>query len=162
MKAKLPILPLLLAGLTILVSCRGSAGPDRGEVLALDQPAHIFPDYTGVTIPVNIAPLNFTIRDEGDSFMALFEGEQGNPLKVKSRENVLSIPAGRWARLLSANQGSQIMVTVLARTGDPVAMARPRALRTDWSLTSLRYAVPVPRPIPRTSPINIMASRLGL
>ncbi len=117
MKSRLPIFPFLLAGLTLLLGCQGPAGPDSSEVLDLDRQAHIFPDYTGITIPVNIAPLNFEIREEGDSFLVLFEGEQGKPLKIMSGKKVLKIPANRWAGLISANRGSQISVTVLAKTG---------------------------------------------
>jgi len=117
MKARLPILPFLLAGLTLLVSCQGPTSPDRSEVVDLDQKPLIFPDYTSITIPVNMAPLNFEIKEEGESFMVLFEGEQGKTLKIMSRKKVVKIPAGKWASLISANRGSQILVAVLAKTG---------------------------------------------
>lgn len=52
-------LPLLLF-LFSLAACR----PDDKEAKAesKDYPA-IFPDYTGVTVPCNIAPLNFSVPE---------------------------------------------------------------------------------------------------
>jgi len=118
MKARIYILPFLLAGLTILVGCKGPAEPDSSEVSDLNQKPFIFPDYTGIIIPVNIAPLNFEIREEGEDFMATFEGEQGESFSLRARNKAFRIPAGKWASLISANRGSEISVRIFAKAGN--------------------------------------------
>jgi hypothetical protein len=39
------------------------------DVYHIDREPVIEPDYTGVTIPRNIAPMNFIITEEGESFI---------------------------------------------------------------------------------------------
>lgn len=39
--------------------------PDDSEILIAERPFDIYPDYRDVTIPCNIAPLNFMVMDEG-------------------------------------------------------------------------------------------------
>ena len=53
------ILYILIAFL-LLVGCDEKVSDARQEAA---QP-QIYPDYVGVTIPVNIAPLNFSMTDE--------------------------------------------------------------------------------------------------
>jgi len=81
----------------------------------LHRPAAIFPDYTNITIPVNIAPLNFEIKEDGDSFVSLLEGENGTFLKLKSRKNIIRIPSRKWTAFLKENQGSQFTVKVFKK-----------------------------------------------
>jgi len=115
---KHPIPHLLLACTIMLWNCRGPLPPSGGETVALDQKPHIFPDYTDITIPMNIAPLNFEVLEEGEAFVALFEGDQGNTLRLSASNHSFRIPPSRWASLISANQGLQISVRVFAKTGN--------------------------------------------
>jgi len=51
-----------LSSLLLLFSCA-----DRVEnATELNRPAPIYPDYAEVTIPKNIAPLNFLLRDSAE------------------------------------------------------------------------------------------------
>jgi hypothetical protein len=110
------IRPLLFACTIIMYSCGGPAPPSEAEMLALDQKPHIFPDYTGITIPVNIAPLNFEVTEEGEAFQALVEGEHGKSFSLKARKNTFRIPPAKWARLISSNQGSRISIRVFKKS----------------------------------------------
>ena len=38
----------------------------------------IYPDYTNIVIPENIAPLNFMVRNSGDEFVVAMEGAKGS------------------------------------------------------------------------------------
>ena len=110
--------PILLACLITLCSCEGPAPPSDEEIIVLDQIPQIFPDYTDITIPPNIAPLNFEVLEEGEAFYALFEGPQGKAIKLRAKLNTFRIPPDRWSQLLSANQGSQISVRVFKKTNN--------------------------------------------
>jgi hypothetical protein len=55
----------LLISLGCFISC--NSRPDDAFILSQTTP-HIEPRYSGITIPPNIAPLNFIIGEEGKSF----------------------------------------------------------------------------------------------
>ena len=67
----------------------------------VDAMPPIFPDYVGVTVPVNIAPLNFMIDLE-----AVFMRDGAELLAVKSRKGVVDIPIAKWREMLQANAGA--------------------------------------------------------
>ena len=56
---------IILAALLSLVSCAGK--PTNANPLADEAP--IFPDYKEVTVPENIAPLNFSFLGEGKAVL---------------------------------------------------------------------------------------------
>ena len=70
----------------------------------------IFPDYAGVTVPANIAPLNFRLDCEADAaVLTLTAG--GVEVKVKGPE--FDIPLRKWRGLTAA--GCDIKAVVCAR-----------------------------------------------
>jgi Tol biopolymer transport system component len=88
-----------------------------GEINRVNSMPHIFPDYTGITIPYNIAPLNFRIEEEGEHFVAVLEGDRGAALKLKARNKLFSISPGKWTRFVEANKGSQFKVALFKLEG---------------------------------------------
>jgi hypothetical protein len=78
-----------------------------------DRPA-IFPDYAGVVIPPNIAPLHFTLTTPAtSSAYALFEA--GHVCRtVKAKRGSFHIAASSWKKLLAEAQGQAITVSVSA------------------------------------------------
>jgi Tol biopolymer transport system component len=99
-----------------LCSCDGPAPPLAEEMTDLNQKPVIFPDYTGITIPVNIAPLNFEVIEDGETFIALFEGDNGTTIKLRAKKRTFRIPPGKWDKFIQANQGSQISVKVFRKS----------------------------------------------
>ena len=83
----------------ILASCiLLAAGCTRaaGVSVQLDEDPPIFPDYSGVTVPRNIAPLNFRLDAPGDaSFAILSAGE----LSVRISGPEFRIPTRKWEAL---------------------------------------------------------------
>ncbi|HBQ81704.1 MAG: hypothetical protein A2X03_11160 [Bacteroidetes bacterium GWA2_40_15] len=89
----------------------------------------IEPDYSGVTIPVNIAPLNFIIKEDGVSFTIKARSSNSSDLKIKSKDGVVSFPVKSWKKLLKENQGQRIEIDILSEDNygkvieyDPVYM----------------------------------------
>ena len=62
------------AALLLLASCEG--GYQKADVYANAQ-VQIYPDYTGVTLPVNIAPANFRINQEGGAYQVVMTAGGG-------------------------------------------------------------------------------------
>lgn len=73
----------------------------------------IFPDYVSVTIPPNIAPLNFRIEEEGDDFVTEISGRGGQTIAAGGKS--VRIPERAWKQLLSENLGQKITFTVYVR-----------------------------------------------
>jgi Tol biopolymer transport system component len=80
-----------------------------GDVQPAGRLASIEPDYTGVTIPPNIAPLNFIIREEGEKFNILVTGEKSSEkIEITSGNGKIIFPMKAWKKLLGENVGSEI------------------------------------------------------
>ena len=104
-----------LMGLMGMMSCTSETVSDaRKETV----PPHIYPDYLGVTIPVNIAPLNFCLADEAAQLIdAVITDNHGNNLHSQGKESV-DFDLDDWRELLSQNRGDSISVTVSAKYED--------------------------------------------
>ena len=83
------------------------------DVIEEPAPPVIFPDYSEVTVPVNIAPLNFEIEEEGTEFHTEITG--GNGERHLAAGKTVEIPMKFWKKLLAANQEGEIFFTVFAK-----------------------------------------------
>lgn len=70
----------------------------------------IFPDYIGVTIPPNIAPLNFEIKN-ATRVQAVIVDRAGTELDAKGSRYV-KIDEKKWKDILMSNKGKELTVTV--------------------------------------------------
>jgi len=77
---------------------------------------HIRPDYTAITIPPNIAPLNFSLKDSVRNAVAEITSVYGSPIVVRSTKGGMRINAASWKKLLMKNTGNPLYITVYART----------------------------------------------
>ena len=108
---RLNIFYILLIALCGLYGCKNHQQPIIKENLNI-LPT-IYPEYQGALLPVNIAPLNFKIQDEGDEWMIQIQGK-GNPITITAHDAV-EIPIKRWRQLLHQNQGGSLSITVSSR-----------------------------------------------
>ena len=80
----------------------------------------VFPDYTEVTIPNNIAPLNFKLKTLSKEAYAEFTvGMQ--KLLIKAKKGQFTISPSRWNKLLKA--GNTIIITVYAKEDEWIKYA---------------------------------------
>jgi len=97
----------------------GSCNDPRPESpAAVARPPRITPDYTGIVIPPNIAPLNFTIDEPGDRYMATIRAASGGQIEVVSRTGEILIPENEWKALLRANAGKEVHIDVCVQADD--------------------------------------------
>ena len=101
----------LIVAMMLLASCVSHPDVPSSSKEAKCLPA-IFPDYCNVTVPYNIAPLNFMLpADEYEVCVARFtmpDGQQqtyGHGVKVQ-------IPEEEWHTMLNASKGKSIKVEV--------------------------------------------------
>jgi hypothetical protein len=97
-----------------------SVGACRDEtpepVVSVSRPPKVTPDYVGVVVPPNIAPLNFAIREPGRKYQARIHCAAGEPIEVVSRTGEIVIPPNRWRDLLTRNAGQELYVDVCVKT----------------------------------------------
>lgn len=94
----------LTAALVFLAGCTGI--PDSST--KQDSAPSIFPDYTDVVIPSNIAPLNFRIEEKGQKYVTVLTG---GTEKVVIRGEKVIIPSRKWNKLKQNNKiGIQVFV----------------------------------------------------
>ncbi|HNS21758.1 MAG TPA: hypothetical protein PKH24_14730 [Sedimentisphaerales bacterium] len=105
---------LILAGAGT-VSCRPRA---IGQCREAGKTPTISPDYAGVTVPANIAPLNFRILDAGRAYLVVIRSDQGQPIRVFSKSGQVRIPLRDWHALLDANRGKDIFFDVHVQDAD--------------------------------------------
>ena len=105
---------LIAAAIWLLSSCANHPDVPSSPKEAKRLPA-IFPDYCNVTIPCNIAPLNFMLpTDEYEACVARFttpDGQQqtyGHGVKVQISES-------EWHEMLDASKGKSIKVEVFGK-----------------------------------------------
>ena len=87
-------------------SCNGGL-PDAEET---EGEIEIFPDYKGVAVPCNIAPLNFKLKEPCEA-IALFSGKD-QQIRVDSDNGSFQIPEKKWRRLLDASVGGNLTVGI--------------------------------------------------
>ena len=71
----------------------------------------IYPDYIGVTIPADIAPLNFNVKDDAfDRVDVVAFGSKGGEIRAKGKWADFDID--EWHVLTEKNRGGKITFTV--------------------------------------------------
>lgn len=83
----------------------------------------IYPDYKDVTIPVNMAPLNFFVCDTTVDRAILTAGHDN--IYVKVSDNKVDIPEGKWHDMLSNNAGDTLSITLCHKTAQGYEAYKP-------------------------------------
>jgi hypothetical protein len=88
------------------------------RIMEVDREPAIEPDYSGVTIPRNIAPMNLIIKEDGISFRVNVASSNGTQLAIKSSDGIIRFPAKSWTKLISDNPGGELVLEVLSESKD--------------------------------------------
>ena len=71
---------------SILIYSLGACTTVPGEdSILMERTPTLKPDYSAITIPFNIAPLNFFVEEKGDAFFVVVEGANGSSLTASSK-----------------------------------------------------------------------------
>ena len=130
---------LLAVGCWMMAAC--SSRPTN--VSKEDKLPEIYPDYVGVTIPAEIAPLNFNYGDEAVSCMdVVVKGSKGGELHVQG--DWADFDIDDWHRLTAQNKGGQLTLTVCTQKDGQWTQYQDFAIFVsedgleDWGLTYRR------------------------
>ncbi|MBP3519012.1 MAG: PD40 domain-containing protein [Parabacteroides sp.] len=97
----------------ILLLLLGGCSSNQVPVISgrIDELPALYPDYTDVTVPPSIAPLNFAVPTKGKA-CAIFTAE-GYTWGVYASNGSFAIPEADWKTLLETAKGKQMEVTIL-------------------------------------------------
>ncbi len=97
------------------IACSDNVRIDK----TLDTLPTIFPDYTNVTIPYNIAPLSFKLIDSSayTKIRAIFEHDM-QQMNIKAKNRQFTIPPPSWKKFMKDAAGSTVSVTIQAKSND--------------------------------------------
>ncbi|MGQ8337779.1 TolB family protein [Sunxiuqinia sp. A32] len=108
------LINIALVGWLFLLSC---STPKITEFEKTGSLPEIYPDYKEVTIPGNIAPLNFYLTNWDKEGMLSIESAS-QTLKIPSPTSKFSIDPLDWKELLTQNEGKSILLTVYTKEND--------------------------------------------
>ena len=103
---------MALIGLIVAtVGCTGCSPQEPTDFTQLEMSPQIFPDYNGVTIPSNIAPLRFELKEKVDKALVVVRrGEKC--MRVSSSKGAFLFPENQWKDLLNGAEGDSLLVKV--------------------------------------------------
>ena len=105
----------LVAALAVACGCSSPKVPTAGVTDAAGIPA-IYPDYTDLMIPPNIAPMNFEVLMPGDDYVARVMAPDGS--ETVASGNPVQWNVDDWHRILEASRGKELRYEVYVRNGD--------------------------------------------
>nr|WP_319400996.1 hypothetical protein [uncultured Carboxylicivirga sp.] len=103
---------IIILAFIVLSSCNESVKVTKTNT----STPNIFPDYIGVTIPANIAPLNFKVKEDYSKIDVLLKGKNES-LHIQS-SRYADFPLKEWNDLLNTSKGDSIQVTVSVKKQD--------------------------------------------
>lgn len=98
----------LTFGLVSLFACQDY---DNTNSDIAPTPPPITPDYKGVTIPANIAPLNFRV-DNANKVRADIKIDGDIIMSVRGKKGLIEFNTRKWSELLQDNAGKKINIEV--------------------------------------------------
>jgi len=111
----------------------------------VDEYPAVYPDYVGVTVPVDIAPLNFAMLNDSVTGVDVeVTDSKGGSLHAEGE--YADFDVDEWHRLLAANRGDSLTVTVCARQGGQWTRYRDFSIYVSpdsigaWGITYRRIA----------------------
>jgi len=95
----------------------GSCSDDISKSKKIDQNAVIYPDYSGITIPCNIASLNFVVKEPADKYVAVYSLSGKEQFRLSSGDGIITVPSGKWEKLLKEAKGQEFTIDIYIKKG---------------------------------------------
>lgn len=109
-KTVFPLVLVFVFGILLMTGCNLR----EENISEITREPVIEPDYSGVTIPSNIAPLNFKISEDGKSFRLKVVSTNGTHFSTTSKNGIIRFPQKLWKKLLANNHGGKISLNVIS------------------------------------------------
>ena len=84
--------------------------------IEVQEPVSIYPDYKGVVVPPNIAPLNFLVRSPGRDYVAVLGNGKEELVVSAQASQTIQFDEAAWHRLLEVHRGDSLQMTIYSRS----------------------------------------------
>ena len=111
---------LCIVHCALLIACGGASIPK--DFVKTQVPPNIYPDYTNVTVPANIAPLCFELLVGVEDALTRFSANGG---EIVCEGIKACPPIEEWRKLTAAAKGKSIDVEIFVRKGGRWLRLRP-------------------------------------
>ena len=108
---KIHALLSFIIGTVILTACKSEAVVPA-DASPTQEALSLYPDYTDLTIPSNIAPLNFKVMNDGEDYVAQIKGNGGEIVVAADAQGKVQYDTLAWHNLLEASVGTPLTLTV--------------------------------------------------
>jgi len=99
----------------ISISCNK---PDKSAASQNGIQLTIFPDYTNISLPYNIAPINFIIEEKADNYYIEIASVNGTPIKICSKNGNIKISEKKWKHLMEQNKGDSLTIDIYTKNNE--------------------------------------------
>ena len=101
--------------IALLYGCHSNIAAIKQACIPVDRPASINPDYSGIILPPNIAPLNFIVKEPGTDYGIEISSTRGDPITIVTKKPSIRIPEKQWKKLLELNRGEPLRISLYVR-----------------------------------------------
>ncbi|MBN2315986.1 MAG: PD40 domain-containing protein [Sedimentisphaerales bacterium] len=104
----------LFGGVAVIVGlCYALNSPEAiKDYVEVGTQPKISPDYSDIVIPANIAPLNFTILEEGQRYFTRIHAGGDESISIFSKTSQIQISPRKWWDLLISHRGRKVFFEV--------------------------------------------------
>lgn len=102
---------ITLIAISAILLCTCSADVPK-DAIKLNEEANVYPDYNGVAIPYNIAPLNFDIDDIAEDYITRI---YSNKDEIIVRGSFVDIPEDEWKNLLYNHKSDSLYIDIFEK-----------------------------------------------
>ncbi|MBN1505275.1 MAG: PD40 domain-containing protein [Sedimentisphaerales bacterium] len=109
---------LVAVGACLSAFLYGFGRPERPTepCVVVNREPKMQPDWSGVVLPPNIAPLSFVVGEPGARYFACVRAGTGEPIEVFSKTGEVRIPQRPWRRLLNNNRGGALHLDIFVKS----------------------------------------------
>jgi hypothetical protein len=110
------VLNILFPYMLLIVGCHPNLSTIKQNSILSDTLPVISPDFIGITIPPNIAPLHFRLKDCQESCVAEISSVNGGTIVVWGKKGNFNVSLSAWRDLLLKNFGKSLSITIYNKT----------------------------------------------
>lgn len=112
---KIKTIVVSLAGLGCLALMGGCTDSYQKPEAFVDRQPQIFPDYSGIVFPVNIAPMNFRIQEEGEDFQLVVELDGKQRLVCRNKDGKMCMSEKKWKKIMADAAGKELSFQIAVK-----------------------------------------------
>ena len=105
----------VLCCIALLYGCHPDFVTIKQNSTLINREPTIQPNYAGITIPPNIAPMHFSVQDSCTACVAEITSNNSASVIVWGNKNRIYIKTQKWKRLLAENRGTSLHITIYVK-----------------------------------------------